>query len=239
MSSIASSFGALIAFAVIKLLFQATGAVYAHRCALHYSKGTAIRRAWTLLGMGPLAWFCGQLVLAIYSIGLRRHAPSPGPQDVFFVAGGVFVIVACFSFVAVYRASGFALESGKVDALVFAGTAAVLSLVGYHIVSTLLAAPGGTLQHVVDSTYPVLDLVMLAASILLLRMTLRFHGGKVWHVWAALIAGLVCATGGGQVLRRGVGEDHVAASVLIHVSFIVSYALFALGFRAQYRLVAS
>ena len=239
MSSIATSYGALAAFAVIKLLFQGAGAVYAHRCALHYGRGTAIRRAWTLLGMGPLGWFCGQLLLATYSIVLRRHAPAPGPQDAFFIAGGLFIIVACFSFVVVYRASGFALESGKSDALLFAGTAAILSLVGYPIVSTLVAAPGGAFQHVIDATYPVLDLMMLAVAILLLRMTLRFHGGKVWHVWAALIAGLVCATSGDVIFAYTAAQNLPDARVLTHLSFTVSYGLFAFGLRAQYRLVST
>ncbi len=232
--SLASAF-----FPFVKMFLQATGALYAARCAHHYSPGTRVRRAWTLMSLGPACWLFAQLSAALYSLVLQRRAPVPSFHDLFIFAGGACVIAACVSFRRIYRESGFAVDGGPKDTLFLAGISVPLAVVGYVIVSNIWSTPEGTLEHVVDTCYPALDLAMLATVLLLLRTALRFVGGRVWHVWAAILAGLACATTGDMLFSLSAISDLPIADVLANLSLITCYGLVALGVRIQYRMVSS
>ncbi len=80
---------------------------------------------------------------------------------------------------------------------------------------------------------------MLATALLLLRTARRFVGGRVWHVWGAILAGLACATTGDILFSLSAMSDLPIADVAANLSLIACYGLVALGVRIQYRMVSS
>ena len=61
----------------------------------------------------------------------------------------------------------------------------------------------------------------------------------MWHVWAAILAGLMCATGGDILFTITVMRKLASANLLADLSLVACYALVALGVRTQLRMVSS
>lgn len=221
-----------------KLTPQLLGSIFGALCALRHAKEDPARRAWTLISAWLGCWFLGQLVLAIYERVLRVPAPVPSLGDLFFGVGYACVILALFAFVRAYRRSGFAPGSAREDALIALGACATLGVVGCIILWPVAVAPTPLGERIVDVGYPLLDLITLIPALVLLRITSGFRGGRVWRVWAALLAGILFATGGDVVFADLTPAHLDALGALADLLFCLGYSFCAYGTRLQYELVA-
>jgi hypothetical protein len=222
---------------VAKLGPQLLGCVYAARCAQHYGKGNAARRAWVLMSAWLGSWFAGQLVLVTYERILAVPAPIPSLGDVFFTAGSAFVIVALSTFIRAYRASGFAVGSASELMLIAVGACAVFGVAAYVFLVPAALAPTPFAERLVNVGYPLLDLATLIPALVLLRIAVRFRGGRVWPAWGALLAGILFATGGDLVFSDFSPTDIPTLAPIADLLFILGYSFCAYGVKLQYELV--
>jgi hypothetical protein len=221
-----------------KLGPQLLGSIFAARCAQRYEKGNAARPAWFFLSLWLGFWFAGQTVLATYERVIGVPTPIPSLGDVFFTVGYGFVILALFSFVTAYRRSGFAAGSAREDGLITLAACAAFGVVAYFILVPVALSPTPLGERIVNVGYPLLDLVTLIPALVLFRITVGFRGGQVWRVWAALLAGIVFATGGDIVFADLTPAHLEVIGPFADLFYVLGYSFCAYGMRLQYELVA-
>jgi hypothetical protein len=221
-----------------KMAPQLLGAIFAALCARRHEKGSETRRGWLLMSAWLGTWFLGQSVLSTYQNVLRVPAPLPSLGDLFFTLGYVCVIVALFRFAAAYRASGFAVGSAREHALLALGACAVFGVAAWFVLVPVAFGTTPLGERLVNVGYPLLDLIALIPALVLFRITIGFHGGKVWPAWGALLAGIVFAMGGDLVFSD-ISPAHVEAiGPLADLLFILGYSFCGFGMRLQYELAA-
>jgi hypothetical protein len=221
-----------------KLAPQLLGSIFAARCAQRYEKGNAARRGWLLLSGWLGFWFAGQTVLATYDRLMGAPIPIPSLGDLFFTIGYVLVIIALFSFAIAYRRSGFAPGSAREDGLITLGACAAFGVVAYFTLLPVAFSPTPIGERFVNVGYPLLDLVTLIPVLVLLRITVGFRGGQVWRVWAALLAGIIFATGGDVVFADLTPAHLEAIGPFADLFYVLGYSFCAYGMRLQYELVS-
>ncbi len=223
--------------ALLKLACQLAGCVYAARCVRAYEPGTRVRTAWLLMSVWFGAYFMGQLGLTWYDVLTETTAPLPSVGDYFFLLGYACVIPALVLFVTAYRASGFATGQLREHLPVVLVACAVFAFFSHRVLLPIAMAATPLGERLINVGYPVLDLLLLIPALMLLRITRRFQGGRVWTVWAALLAGILC-TATADMLFADVSDEHLkAVGPLVDLLYILSYMASAVGARAQFRLV--
>ena len=222
-----------------KLTPQVLGAWWAWQCARHHEAGSAARRTWGWMSAWLASWAAGQLCLAVYVVFVRTSPPVPSVGDGFFFLGYGFVIAALVGFVRAYRSSGFATgAAGPRESLVIAAClCAVFAVVGREVLLPIALAGTPLSERLVNVGYPAVDLVTLIPAAILLAITLRFRGGQVWRVWAALLAGIGFATGGDTLFADTSAQNAQLIGPLADLTFTLGYLLCAYGARLQYELV--
>jgi hypothetical protein len=222
---------------VAKISAQATACVFAARCAAYYGKGSPVRPGWLLLAIAFGSYVPAQSVLALYESVLSRVAPVPSVGDPFFALGTVCLSIALLRFVAAYRQSGFPVGSLR-DQVVFASVVtSVFAVAAYWLLMPIVLGPAPVAEKVVNLGYLVLDLFELGATLVLLRITIRFRGGRVWTVWAALLAGIFFAAGADVLFAELSGDTAQRLNGVMNLLYVLSYLFCAYGARQQYALL--
>lgn len=224
--------------AVFKIGCLLTGALLAFACRDRLEEGNLARPAWALLSAGLFATLAGQLSLAPFQL-VSGGSPFPSVGDLFYVLAYPFLIAAFLVFLRAHHESGFSTSS-LVERLAIVGVVAIAG--GALLVSMLrpVAASGGeVLDRMLNVAYPVLDLVLLMPLALLLRMALRMRGSRVGGVWALLLAGFVFLSMGDISFAYFTQLGALHLDPYVHATFLVSYALVAMGARRQLQLLNS
>lgn len=215
------------------------GALYALGATRRLEPGNRARPAWMLL-FGWLACFSiGEAILVVYVHLLRVEPPIPSLGDGFFVAGYLMLVVGLAWFARVYATSGLPLGPRYEPPLVAAVAVVVFGVAGAKWLAPLAHGAHSTAETAITLTYPVLDAVVLVPTAVLARITSRFHGGRVWTIWASILAGFVSLAAADTMFAY---YDLGAAAVawldpLNDITFIVGYTLTALGAARQYELL--
>ncbi|HYM59542.1 MAG TPA: hypothetical protein VEZ11_01475 [Thermoanaerobaculia bacterium] len=219
-----------------KLLTLLLAAIVSARVAGAFGRGDITRRAWLLLAGGLGALTCGQAVLSYYQVVQRIPSPFPSWADVAFVLGYPLLILALLAFLRAFSASGFPTDGQSGTAVMLILTAMIL---GALVISPIVTSPGAPLQKTLNVVYPILDLILAIPAVLLLRSSLRFRGGMVWKVWAALMVGILF-TAAGDILFAWfnvLGQTHLDAA--IDAVYILGNGCLAIGALYQSELLES
>lgn len=135
------------------------------------------RWAWAAIGLGVFFWGAGESVWAWYSFVLEVEVPYPGWADVFYVAGYPTVLVGVFLLPHV-KTGRFERLRILLDAA--AGTIAIaaLSWVTFLRDNLYLDPEAGLLEQSINILYPVGDVIILIAVIILTvrRSEYQFDG---------------------------------------------------------------
>ena len=169
--------------AVPKLVFSAMAGVLATGIWRRFEAGNPSKIAWLLLAGGLLGLFAGQAILAWFFLTVGRTDVFPSVGDLFFVAGSLAVVAALVLFLRAYRATGFPLGDRRELWRTAAGATLVAAAVVLPLLRPIVQAPAPPLEKLLNITYPLLDFLMLIPALLLLRVSFRFRGGRVWAVW--------------------------------------------------------
>jgi hypothetical protein len=145
------------------------------------------------------------------------------------------LIVALVLFTAAYAKSGFPMAG-----LAPLGSALIViaAAVAWPLLRPIAHEPAAPLATALNLAYPALDLLLLVPTILLLRLTSRFRGGAVWHIWAALVTGFTFTAIGDIAFAYFSTLGYTKIDPLVHALYIVAYGSLAFGTAVQYRLLA-
>jgi hypothetical protein len=205
--------------------------------ASSFEPGSGSRRAWRLLTFGLLAFFLGQATIAVYQFALGIEVPFPSVADVFWLAGYPLLAAALLGFLRTYTESGFPIGSSAERTWLAAGVAVVAAAIEAPLLRPLVVEPAPWLAKLLNVSYPVLDIVLLVPTALLIRIALRFRGGAVWRVWAAILAGFVfiCAADVLFAWFSQLGQSHLVDAV--DGTYLLAYGCLGLGVLYQRELV--
>jgi diguanylate cyclase len=225
--------------AVAKILFLGLGALFTHRAATSFEADNAARPAWRLLGVGLAGFTLGQCYLGFYPLVLGQTTPYPSVADIAFMVAYPFVLVAFWRFIRAYRESGLPVGSRREHRALALTAAAVFVAIGYVALEPVSRASAPPLEKALNIAYPAFDFLILIPLVILLRITVRFRGGRIWTIWAALLAGFVSMGAGDILYSYFVTLGHAWLESLIDVLFLISYILVSQATLKQYELLES
>jgi hypothetical protein len=229
----------LVFAALVKLLFLALGTWFATRAVAAFEAGNPARPAWRLFGAGLGLYLLGQGTLARYQVLRLESAPFPSLADVFFVAGTVAFVAALLAFIVAYQRAGLPVAGRRHLLLAVVAGLALLALLGAWILRPVVLAPAPFWTKAVDLTYPLLDAVLLVANLVLLDLAARLRGGRVWKVWASLLAGFLFTAAGDILFSFFSALGIQRLDPLAHLTFAYSYLFLALAPRYQSEIAGS
>jgi hypothetical protein len=211
-----------------KLLALIVAAVFALRSA------SLLGAPWALLGGGLAALSLGQATLVYFQF--TGPSPFPSIADVFFVIAYPLLIAGVIAFIAAYARSGFAMR-GTAATFVILGMGAVAA--AWPLLGPIIRSADAPLSKALNVAYPALDLILLVPVVALLRITSRFRGGAVWHIWLALLTGFVF-TAVGDILFAYLSTLGLSRlDPAVHAMYLVAYGALAAGAMVQRRLLAA
>lgn len=217
-----------------KLAALVFAAVFAFRSAFAIGKGNPARSPWLVLAAGLTSYSFGQSTLVAYQTA-TGVSPFPSIADVWFVAAYPLMIISLVMFTFAYAHSGFPM-SGLLPAAL--GTALIAGGIAWPLLQPVLRTPAAPLALALNLAYPILDLLLLIPSVVLLTLTVRFRGGAVWRIWAAILAGIVFTVIGDICFAWFSGVGYQGIDPVVHAMYIIGYASLALGTSVQYQLLA-
>ena len=113
-----------------------------------------------------------------------------------------------------------------------------LGLLAVPALWPVIAAGRPPLETGLNLIYPVLDLLLLAPALLLLRISLALRGGAIWPVWGGLLAGFGFLAGGDLLFGYFSSLQQTHLESVVDVLFVAGYGGFLFGCARQHRLVA-
>jgi len=214
---------------ITRLLAIVVGSGFAFANWRRLDRDDPNRTGWFLLGAW-LAWFlAGELALEAYRRLRGTAPPLPSVGDIFFLAGYGFLVAALVRFLTNWRASGFPLGNSRKQAMLALTVSLALAILNFVLLRPIALAPLPLGERLITILYPILDSVILVPTMILLGMVLHFRGGRVWAVWAALLAG-IGFMGASDIAFAYVSSLRMSwVMPLLHVTVIFSYIFCALG----------
>jgi hypothetical protein len=216
-----------------KLFFAAVAVAAACAVVRGFEADNPARRAWLLLTLGLAGFLVGQTILGYFQLVEGRPIVFPSPADLFFVLGSLGLAVALLLFLRAYAASGLPVGAPRERWTLALGAAAVCAAIVIPILRPVVQTPAPPLEKLLNLAYPILDVLLLIPMLLLLRMSFRFWGGRLWAVWGALTAGILF-TAAGDILfayQSTLGLGHLED--LFDAMYILSFGCLAGGVLAQ------
>lgn len=203
-----------------------------------FEPGTPTRSAWRLLSAGLGLLMVGQALIALCQFALGMdEVPFPSVIDVFFILAYPLLAGALAKFLRAYIASGFPVGSSAERVWLAVGVTVLCALIGYPILRPVVTTPAPFLEALLNVVYPVLDFLLLVPAVLLIRISLRFRGGKVWKVWATLLAGFVFLCVADTLFGYFYQLDRKDLVDVVDATYLLSYGLLGLGVLYQYELL--
>ncbi len=184
--------------------------------------GTA---AWTLIGVGVAAWGVGELIWIYYSWFLDVDVPYPGLADVFYVAAYpvIFIGILMLPHMQVRK-----WERARLTLDALAGTMALSAIVWtfYLKDAIYLDSEAGILENVINLAYPVGDLILLVALMILAtrRSQLQFDGRLL-----LVSAGMLVTALADMAYVFQVEADTYFEGGRLDAAWLLGYGLFAIA----------
>ena len=152
------------------------------RTALMYKPGEKPRRQWILIGTAVVLWSFGDGIYALIE-SLAHDLPAmPGPQDVFYVAGYVVILIALLMIAYSYRR----LVDMRWPVFVAGGiTAAMVGVLWLGVLRPSLETTSNFAQRVILASYPLAVTVLALGPVILVLVTItRLGTGRLaWPWW--------------------------------------------------------
>ena len=224
--------------ACIKIAFLAVAAEQARRCARVFEPGNPARRAWQLLAIGLFGYVIGQCILGYYQVVLGVSAPYPSAADAFFLSGMTLIAVALFVFVRAHVDAGMVPIHVSRLMLASVGLFLVLTAGTYPLLWPVVTSDAPAAERALNGAYPVLDLLVATAAVVLLRNTLQMRGGRVWQVWAFLLGGFLFMVFGDILFGYFSSLERLWLEPVLDLLYALAYLFVALGTLLQADLVS-
>lgn len=211
-----------------KLLLLLVGWRFAARNSAILDSDNPARRPWTLFAWGLLAFATGQAVLSFYQV-LLGSSPYPSIGDAFFLCAYPLLIISTFGFVRAYREAGYPVGSSREHATLALVLAAIFAVVGYRLLSPVMAMDSPLPERLLTAGYPALDFVWLIPLLVLVRIAAGFRGGQIFRAWAFLLVGTLSQCAGDILYAYFAVLGQTGLDAVIDATYIVSYLFVAFG----------
>jgi hypothetical protein len=200
--------------------------------------GTGTQRmAWGLLALGLGLQAAGQSFIAGYQLLTDQPLIFPSTGDAFFGASTVFMLAALFSFCLGSYRSGLHLGSkwsfwwpAPVVGVV-ALAAAILSI------APVLGGEDSALGTFLNVLYVVYSSVALVPAAVMLRLAIRFRGGRLMMVWLWITVGLLATLAADVLFAWLTGIGAAWAWPLVDWLYLTAYLLIPVGVAFQVALM--
>jgi hypothetical protein len=222
--------------ALSKLVFLAAALVFSHRAASSFDEANAARLPWRFLSVGLFAFLLGQSYLAFVQVVLGQPSPYPSPADAAFMMGYPFFVACFWLFIRAYREAGFPVGTAAQHVRIGSAAALGLAAIGVVALGPVLQASVPGLERALNLAYPVFDLLILVPVSILLRITFAFRGGRLWTIWAAILAGFISMGAGDILYAYFVTLGHGDLEPIVDALYTLAYVFLALGCARQYQL---
>ncbi len=166
-------------------------------------------------------------------------SPYPSLADAAFMAAYPFQLAAFWKFISAYRESGLPVGSSREHGILALAAAVGFLAIGFVALGPVLAAASAPLEKLLNVAYPAFDFLILIPIVILLRITVPFRGGRIWTVWAALLAGFVAMAAADILYAYFVTLGQSWLEAVVDALFILSYILVAQATLKQHELLTS
>ena len=192
-------------------------------CILGGRRSRDERRAWLLIGLGPLAWGLGNLYYSVAFVDTPpNEVPFPSLADLGYLAFYPPIFVGA-GLLARARLVRFA-HSSWIDVVIAALTAGAVAAA--VVFERVLASTGGDAAAVATNlAYPLADAVLLAG----ITGALVLAGRRVTRSWLLLACGLGCFAVSDSVYLVRVSADAYEYGSLLDLGWIMGTVLLALA----------
>lgn len=197
------------------------------------------RRQWAALSIGIGLWTLAELLWAFLSHTLTE-TPYPSIADAFWVPGYLMVLVS-----ATLRYRALKIQWNSMSTRVLLGVLVVIFVVVLALVVLPILASGGSgdaLVLLLNVFYPVVNLLVLFAALLL---SLSFAEGRFSTPWTVLAAGLATLSLSDILFIYSdwnsfyTPDGHLGwMTVIVDIGNLAAYALIAYGVLLNHQLLA-
>ena len=171
-----------------------------------YAAGDEPRKAWGWLSIGLLLWIIAQLI-GSYREMVLEELPYGDFSDVFWVLGYVPFFIGLIILIRSFSKTGLPIVNRKsymwiaiISTFIFVGL--FLSVIWPELKDPERPLP----TKLLDVAYPALDILLLALSAFLLKISWTLRGGSLANAWLMLCIGFAMSA--------------IADLLLIHISEI-------------------
>ncbi len=223
--------------AAAELACLGLGAIFCLRSAARFERENPARWPWLAIGGWLALWALGQAVLMYLAFVRQVLPPVPSAADGLFLLGYGLLFTGQVRFIFVYRASGFPVGSGRQHLLIAGAAVVVLGALACALLAPMVRSEAPFAERFINIAYPVMDLAALVPTLVMIRIALAFRPGKVWTVWAALLAGFALIAAGDFVAAFLWTSEQVSGNPWIHLSYLLGYFFAACGAKLQEELL--
>lgn len=220
---------------ITKFAALLVASIYAFRSARLLGRDNEGRLPWLLLAWGLAAYALGQVTLLYFQLK-NGVSPFPSVADVAFVISYPLLIASVLAFIRAYAHTGFPMDRTPTMWIVLLVAAAI---VAWPLLRPIVQSADAALPKSLNVTYFAFDLLLLIPAIALLRITSRFRGGTVWHIWFALLMGFIFSTVGDLLFGYFSSLGLTSIDPAVHAVYVIAYAALATGTMVQERLLAT
>jgi len=224
-------------FSATKPLGLLAAAVLAGLVASRLSGPGSLRPAWAVFSVGLGLQAIGQGIIAGYQIFARLEVPFPSWGDAFFVASLGFMLYALFGFSLRSYRSGLSLGSRWRFWWPAPVVGAAALVVCALTVLPTLSADDGWLETGLNAIYPLYSVLALVPAAVMLRLAVRFRGGRLLLVWLPITVGLVATLAADVLFAWLIGLEAGWALPLADWLYLAAYLLMPTGILFQLSLI--
>jgi len=226
-----------IGLSLLKPFGLLLGAVLAGLVAARLSGPGGLRPAWAVLSVGLGLQASGQGIIAFHQVVASDAVPFPSLGDAFFTASLGFMLWALFAFSWRSYRSGLSL-GGRWRFWWPAPVIGSLSLLaGLICVTPALKADDGWLATGLNVLYPTYSAIALVPAAVMLRLAIRFRGGRLLLVWLPITVGLVATLAADVLFAWLTGLKAAWAMPLVDWLYLSAYLLLPTGILFQLSLM--
>jgi len=183
--------------------------------------------AWTSFSSGIIMWFLGELTWAIYVLYLVME-PFPSLADAFYLCGYVFLFLALFLILRLFRPS----FKSKMIGTTIAVTGALSVAVSYLLLIPILASGEDVFTTALSASYPILDIILFTLAFAMLSIVLEGTVGKAWFF---LTVGIILNVVADLFFTFGELQGFYYEGHPFELFWLWGYIAFLLGFYIHWR----
>jgi hypothetical protein len=147
-------------------------------------------KAWGWLAIGLVLWLLGQ-ILGSYREMILQELPYGDISDVFWVLGYVPFVIGLVLLIRSFLTTGLPIGSKQGYFVIALVSIALFVVLLWSVIWPEITDPSKPfVEKILDIAYPALDIVLLALSTILFRISWTLRGGSLANTWLMLGLGL-------------------------------------------------